>query len=110
MDHECLLANETWIFREEDDEVLLFYPESGVIRVLNCTAKRLWSLCDGKHSRQDMIDVLRAKFPSTLLSTIERDVDAFIAKALKMGIIAYTRKPPGSAPRGTHCSDQENHR
>ncbi|MCF6156505.1 MAG: PqqD family protein [Candidatus Brocadia sp.] len=43
-------------------ETLLYSTEGKAIHVLNPTAKLIWELCDGGHTREEMEQVIRTRF------------------------------------------------
>jgi hypothetical protein len=48
--------------KELGNETLLYQPNGKAIHVLNPTALRIWELCDGQHTAQEMQQVIRAEF------------------------------------------------
>jgi hypothetical protein len=68
------------------DELLLCSPEAKAIHILNPTAQRIWELCDGVHSVEDMEQVLRTSFAVStecdVAGDINRTVEVFGSKGL----------------------------
>lgn len=75
-----LTANPDIVCRAEGDEALLYDPVTDDVRVLNATGLSLWTLCDGRHTREDLIEHLAAEFPGVEYHTLGADVDAFVAE------------------------------
>lgn len=44
------------------NETLLYWADGKAIHVLNRTAHRIWELCDGQNTVQEMEKVIRAEF------------------------------------------------
>lgn len=44
------------------NETLLYQANGKAIHVLNPTARRIWELCDGQHTAQEMEQLIRAEF------------------------------------------------
>lgn len=58
-----LIANPNLVLREEDDEdALLFDPETGSVHILNGSAVAVWKLLDGKRDREQIVAALREEY------------------------------------------------
>jgi hypothetical protein len=55
-------------------------------QALNETGRLIWSLCDGVHTRQDILEALKTHFDVDE-SVAARDVDEFISDLLKKGFL-----------------------
>lgn len=44
------------------DETLLYDADGGMIHVLNATAQAIWSLCDGEHTVESIVQTLATQF------------------------------------------------
>jgi hypothetical protein len=77
------------------NETLLYQPNGKAIHVLNPTALRIWELCDGQHTIQEMGQVIRAEFqlpaydeaaqpdpPADIAGDIERSLQMFFEAGL----------------------------
>ena len=69
--------NENIVFRPEGDEAMLFNPESAEVMVLNVTGCYAWSLCDGKHSVDDITEAFVKEF-DVVHENVKKDVANFI--------------------------------
>lgn len=48
-----------------DGELLLYHPNRTQILYCNQTASLIWQLCDGRHTTQEITDILSAAFPES---------------------------------------------
>ncbi len=60
-------------------ELLIYDERSHLVHMLNSTARRIWQLCDGRHSVSDMVDEVARLFPSIEAGTIRGDVERAVA-------------------------------
>ncbi len=70
---------------EVEGEAVVYDPSSGMGHVLNPTALRIWSLCDGR-SEQDIESALGHDFPEKK-DAIRHDVAAAIRQFLELGLV-----------------------
>jgi Coenzyme PQQ synthesis protein D (PqqD) len=67
-------------------ETLLCSPEAKTIHILNPTAWRIWELCNGEHSVEDMVEAIRARFSvpngRDVIGDIRRTLEIFTSKGL----------------------------
>jgi hypothetical protein len=92
-DEKYLLVDQEIICREEEwDDVLLFDPESGVIKVTNHTGYLIWQLCDGTHTRGEVLDALQSAFDGVDEEILASDLDAFLADLESQGLVTYTER------------------
>jgi len=75
------------VLREEGEEAFLFDPASSKIKVLNNTGAFIWKLCDGKHSRDDIINALKEEFNLPSQEEAEKDLAKFLETLQKDGFI-----------------------
>jgi hypothetical protein len=64
-------------WRVLDTEAIVVDPKAGVLYPLNGVATRIWQLCDGEHSVQDIVERLAAEFEAPR-STIAADALQFL--------------------------------
>ena len=55
---------------EVEGETMLHDPATQQVYVLNPTAALIWSLCDGNHTIEQMIEVVKTQFSQTALADI----------------------------------------
>jgi hypothetical protein len=77
------------IVQDIGGEMLLYSAEGKAVHVLNPTAKRIWDLCDGGHTAEDMEQALRASFSIAaerdVAGDLQRTLEVFAAKGLLQG-------------------------
>lgn len=84
---DCLAVNPDIVCRVEGTEALLFDPTTERVRVLNEEGLYLWNLCDGAHTRNDLVDGLSAEFPGVGRDVLGQDVDAFLFDLARLGYL-----------------------
>jgi PqqD family protein of HPr-rel-A system len=50
------------MFRQVDDEWVVFDPAANELHVLNLSAAVIWSHCTGEHSKEEIAEALREAF------------------------------------------------
>jgi hypothetical protein len=82
------------------NETLLYWADGKAIHVLNCTAHRIWELCDGQNSVQEMEKVIRTEFQ---LPDSQVDIAGDIERSLQMFVEAGLLEPSDiqAEPAGT---------
>ena len=67
-------------------EAILYDLETGCLHVLNSTAMLIWEACDGVHTPEDMVAVIKERYARTDNRDIVKDVrvtlDTFAAQGL----------------------------
>ena len=87
------MNNETWLNRKQDvtaqqlgNELILYDTRKKTTHVLNSTARRVWELCDGNHTVQDMERALMTSFSipdgQDIANDIHQVVKTFVEKGL----------------------------
>lgn len=69
------------------DETLLYDADGGMIHVLNATAQVVWSLCDGEHTPEEIVQALAVQFdlgdqPIDLADDVQETLALFAQKGL----------------------------
>jgi PqqD family protein of HPr-rel-A system len=72
--------------RDEGDEAILFDPSNGAIHSLNPTARRVWELCDGAHTIDEIAGILEAEYELSAGQS-RGDVAAVIEEMRTLGLI-----------------------
>ncbi len=62
-----------------EGETMLHDPAVQKVYVLNLTAALIWSLCDGDHTLEQMVDAVKTQFSQTTEADISQDVDQTLA-------------------------------
>ena len=68
--------NKDAVFREEYEEALLFNPDNSDIVVINSTGRFIWQLCDGKNTKEGIINKILDEFDITS-EKAGKDLDQF---------------------------------
>lgn len=80
------MQNKNIIFRQEGDEAIIFNPDTAAILVINSTGCLIWSMCDGKNTRQDIIHAMLDEFEVSR-SRAEEDADKFLGNLEKINFV-----------------------
>ncbi len=78
------------IIRELGSETLLYIPATKTIHVLNATARLIWSLCDGKHTVDDMERIVREKFSVPENHNVREDIEKVLDELSEKGLIVLS--------------------
>lgn len=70
-----------------EGETLLHDPTIQKVYVLNPTAALIWSLCDGTHTVEQMVDTVKTQFSQTASADIPQDVDQTLAWFNEYGLL-----------------------
>lgn len=72
--------------RNFDSLVVLIDSEKALLHELNSVGSRIWSLCDGAHSAQQMAVILSEEFDVSV-EEAEQDLHHFLARMSQMGLL-----------------------
>ena len=75
---KMLVANPEIVFREEIDEAILFDPRTGAIKILNETGAFIYQLLDGKHSQNDIVELLIKRYNTQSREETLHDLEEFL--------------------------------
>jgi len=76
------------VFRQLDEEWVLFDPRATKLHALNLAAALIWAHCDGTYTRGRIAEVLAATFDSPVPLTQARDdVDATLTRFQEAGLL-----------------------
>lgn len=70
-----------------EGETMLHDPTIQKVYVLNPTAALIWSLCDGTHTVEQIVDAVRIQFSQTTRADIPQDVDQTLAWFNEYGLL-----------------------
>jgi uncharacterized protein YeeX (DUF496 family) len=73
----------------EDQEMILYDPQEGLIHVINATAAYIWSLCDGVSSIHDIVASMKEEY-DIQDESIEADVLAAISQLKELKLFEET--------------------
>lgn len=81
-------ARDDVVFRQLDEEWVLFDPRDNKMHVLNLTASLVWTHCGGSLTRGEIAAEVREVFTgSESVDTIEEDVEGVIAEFAQAGLL-----------------------
>lgn len=83
------IRNPGILWKAEEQETLIFDPDTGNILVLNPTASLIWQLCDGKHSTSQLVSEILQKFEELNEETAKKDLTEFLSNAKKLELVAF---------------------
>jgi hypothetical protein len=84
---ECPKARDDVVFRQLDDEWVLFDPRDNKMHVLNLTASLVWTHCSGSLSLPEIAAEVREAFPgSDSADSVERDVAGVVSEFARAGL------------------------
>ena len=83
------IRNPGILWKTEEQETLIFDPDTGNISVLNPTASLIWQLCDGKHSTSQLVSEILRKFKELNEETAKKDLTEFLSNAKKLELVAF---------------------
>lgn len=72
---------------ESEDGALLFEPDSGQVKVINPTGLFIWTLCDGSHTVEDMIQAIQNEYDDVPLDVVTEDVQNFVSMMFDTGFL-----------------------
>ncbi len=70
--------DERIVLREEDDEAFLFNPDTAAIKTLNETGVFIWKLCDGRHSKDDIVKKVTESYDVKSKDIAQKDAEEFL--------------------------------
>ena len=83
------VANPLIVLREEfDDWAILFDPDTGNAFGLNPTGVFIWKLLDGRHSTDDIVQMLRDE-AQEVPEEVPQHIGEFIQSLEKQGLVGY---------------------
>lgn len=85
--NELLKANPKIVCRQEEDDALLFNPESSAIKILNRTGYEIWKLCAKPIALEQIIEKIEKEYPQTSPDTIKENVVDFISLMKNLSFI-----------------------
>lgn len=71
--------NPATLTQPDGENLLLFNPATGALRQSNCSGRFIWSMCDGKHSLEDIVRAMIAAYdvdPDTARMDVLSLIDA----------------------------------
>lgn len=87
-DNVRLIAQDRLTSEELENEILVYDPESDKTYNFNGTGAFVWSLANGEYTLGEMIEAIHEAAPETDREVIREDVEEFIRKLRKNGLIS----------------------
>mgnify|MGYP000238681516 CR=1 FL=1 len=85
---ECLVADPEVVFRDEgEDGAILFHPVTGEVKILNETGAFIFKLCDGKHTKEDIIRNVIEAFEAQSPDEVVKDVENFLKETREKELV-----------------------
>ena len=81
------ILNPKIVFREEEEESLLYDPDTGRVRILNETGTLIYELLAQKLNREKIIDSIISEYDDMNRQDLEKDFDEFTAQMEQSGIL-----------------------
>lgn len=66
-------------FDEQNQGIVIINKTNNCAKSLNVVGQFIWKLCDGAHTRQDILTALKTEFDDTKEVTLSSDLDRFIS-------------------------------
>ena len=80
--------NDHIVYREEEDGAFLFDPETGNLKYMNRSAKKIYLMLNGHNDTDRVIQNLHELYPETGTKQIRKDVEILMQQLEENGFIA----------------------
>jgi hypothetical protein len=78
------------LFEKMDNNSAILAKKDARIRLINDTGRFIWTLCDGKHTRQDILQALQKEFNGVRKDELSSDLDVFLSDLVFDGYLRIT--------------------
>ena len=85
---ELPLRRASLVLHELDSEAMLYDPDADRVIRLNATARRVWELCCGDRTLDDIARLIEQEFRADPETDIHQDVARTIAQFASAGLLA----------------------
>jgi len=92
---EYYIVNPEIIFREEEEGAFLLDPNTGELKILNETGAFIFKLCDGKHTKEDIIKGVLREFEIDDEKELRKDVEVFLEELKEKRLVGLELKGKG---------------
>ena len=75
------------ILTEADDESILYDSMEGQIHIVNRTGSKIWELCDGNHTVEDIAKSICEAFEADDLEEVKKDVEEYLVHLSRLELI-----------------------
>lgn len=82
-----LLVRDDLLYRDLDDEGIIYDATKSKVHALNATAALIWRACDGEHTVEDIVEELLRRFDVDR-DTARRDIRKTIKQFGTLGLLA----------------------
>ena len=82
----------TVVWDEVDGEGVLCCENRHEVHVLNGTALHVWRLCDGEHTKNDIVESLTSTFTKTDGQNVGEDVERILSSFRDLGVLQNTEQ------------------
>lgn len=79
-------------WRVIDAETLVVDVKSGLLYPLNSVGTRIWELCDGRRTVEEIVQIIAAEFDAEL-ATIREDTSQFVQELERAVLIKIDKEP-----------------
>jgi hypothetical protein len=84
------VRREDVIYRQLNEaESILYDLETGCLHVLNSTAMLIWEACDGTHTLEDMVAVIKEQYATTDSRDVAKDVQVTLDTFAVQGLLQH---------------------
>ena len=83
------VQNKNIIFRQEEDEAIIFNSDNLDVMLINSVGCLIWSLCDGKNTKEIILKKIVDEFEVTSEET-RKDLDRFLLELKNKNLIKKT--------------------
>jgi methyltransferase-like protein len=80
------MQNKEVIFRQEEDEAIIFNPDNSDIIVINSTGCFIWQSCDGKNTTEEIVNKMLDELDVTA-ERANKDLDQFLSDLEKRNFL-----------------------
>ncbi len=84
----CPRISENMASRMIDHEAVIVTPQEGLVRMLNDVGSCVWPLIDGKHTINDISEIITQEFDVSL-DQAQRDVVIFFEELQEKGMVTF---------------------
>lgn len=86
MDNAVYKQHQEVIVRQEEDDAILFNPDTTDMLVINSTGCLVWSLCDGRRTKAQILEAITAAY-EVAPQTASQDLGSFLEDLKKRNFI-----------------------
>jgi len=84
-----LIKNPDVILREEPEQIFLFNSKAGKLAIINSTGLKIWNLCNGRNSQDDITKLILKEYQEIPLDEIKKTSVDFIKEMIEQKYLLY---------------------